>query len=436
MSARAARPGTPRLGEGFRSVWTATAFTALGAQVTAVALPLLAVLTLHASPGEVGLLATAQWLPFLLIALPLGVLFDRVRRRPLLVAAEAGRALVLLALVVLLLAGVLGIELLVLLALLLGCCTVVYEVGYQSYLPSVVPADRLDVANSRLRSTESVALIAGPGIGGLLVQALSAAGALGVQVLTSLVSAVTLARIRRPEPVPGGPGLRLLPAVAEGIRFLLRDPVLRWAVGFSAIYNPFAQWIEVLFTVDAVTRLGLSPGQFGLVFSTGAVGALLGAAVAPRVSRRIGALPTCLWCAAIEPPVFLVLPLLPADLGTPAILVLAGTVFALTGVTTAVSSVIVLTIRQRRVPDALRGRANATTRMISYGSITLGAAAAGLFGQLFGARLGLAIGCVGGFTTIIWTVGVGWSLLRRGVQVEPDPAGGPSPATADDEALR
>jgi MFS family permease len=110
-----------------------------------------------------------QWLPFLLIALPLGVLVDRRRRRPLLVAAEAARAAVLLVLVILALLDALGFGLLVALALLLGCCSVLYEVGYQSYLPSVVPPQRLEVANGRLRSTESVALIAGPGLGGLLV---------------------------------------------------------------------------------------------------------------------------------------------------------------------------------------------------------------------------------------------------------------------------
>jgi MFS family permease len=406
------------LGEGFRAVWVATAFTALGARVTAVALPLLAVLTLHASAGEVGLLATAQWLPFLLISLPLGVLFDRQRRRPLLVAAEVGRALVLLALIVLLLAGVLDVVLLVALAVMLGCCTVLFEVGYQSYLPSVVPKDLLEVANSRLQSTESVALIAGPGVGGLLVQALTAAGALAVQVVTSLVSALTLATVRRPEPPVTGPRVPLLPAVAEGVRFLMLDPVLRWAVGFSAISNLFVQWIEVLFTVDAVRRLGLTAGQFGLVFSIGAGGALLGAAAAPRVSRGLGDLPACMWCAAVEPPVLLALPALPADLGVPALVALAGAVFAVTGATGALSSVIVLTARQVRVPDTLRGRVNATTRMIAYGSITLGAAGAGLAGQLLGARTGLAIGCVGAFTTIIWTVGVGRTLLRRGIRIE------------------
>jgi MFS family permease len=409
---------TQDLGDGFGPLWTATALTAVGAQATSIALPLLAVLTLDASTDKVGLLATVQWLPFLIIALPLGVLFDRTRRRPLLIAAEVGRAIVLLAIIILLFVAVLDIRLLLVLGLLLGCCVVVYEVGYQSYLPFVVPADRLDVANSRLTVTESVALIAGPGLGGLLVQTLTAAGALGLQVLTSLFSALALTRIRRPEPAVTTPRVRLLPAIAEGFRFLAREPVLRWAVGFSALYNPFEQWILVLFTVDAVTRLGLNAGQFGLVFSVAAVGTLLGAAVAPRVSRRIGALTLCLWCSAIDPIVFLALPALPTDLGVPALVALTGAVFAISGATSGLASVVVLTVRQVRVPDVLRGRVNATTRMISYGSITIGTAAGGFAGQLFGTQLGLAIGAVGMSISTIWTIGMGWPLLRRGVRID------------------
>ncbi len=296
MKCSAQRPGGD-----FGRVWFATAVTALGVRVTAVALPLLAVLTLHVSPGQVGTIATVQWLPFLLIALPLGVLSDRRRRRPLLVAAEVGRAAVLFALMVLALLGSLGFELLVVLALLLGCCSVLYEVSYRSYLPSVVAPERLEVANSRLQSTESVALIAGPGIAGLLVQVVSAAGVLAVQVVTSVVSASTLARIRGVETPPPAQRLRLLPAIGEGVRFLVRDPVLRWAVGFSAIYNLFEQWIVVLFTIDAVRRLGLTAGQFGLVVSVGAVGALPGAAVAPAVSRRLGARRLTSWWSPRNP---------------------------------------------------------------------------------------------------------------------------------------
>jgi MFS family permease len=414
-----------RPGSGFTRLWTATATTAVGAQVTAIALPLLAVLTLHASPAQAGLLATAQWLPFLLIALPLGVLVDRVRRRPLLVAAEAGRVLVLLAMVVLGATGVLTFPPLLLLALLLGCCTVLFEVAVQSYLPTVVPLDRLDGANSRMQGSEAVALVAGPGVGGVLVQAVSAAGALAVQVVTSIVSVVALLSIRTAEARATTERRPFVAALREGLSFLRHDRVLVGLVGFSAIYNPFEQWIAVLFTIDAVRRLQLSAGQLGAVLAIGAVGALVGALLAPVVSRRAGALVPTLWCAVAESVVLLVLPLPEASWGRGAIIALTGGVFAINNAATALSSVVLLTVRQRRVPDPLRGRVNAATRAVSYGSITLGAFLGGFAGQLLGVRTGLAVGCVGVLLTVVWTLAWGLPLLRRGVRIDavPGPVG-------------
>jgi MFS family permease len=420
-----------RLGDGFDALWLATGATALGAQVTAVALPLLAVQSLGASAAEVGLLATVQWLPFVVIALPLGVLFDRMRRRPLLIGAEVARAVVLLAIVTLPLAAALHIRSLLVLALLLGCCTVCYEIGYQSYLPFVVPAQKLDIANSRLSTTESMAQIVGPGLGGLLVQSISGPGAVGLQVLTSALSAAALARIKPREPAASTHSGRLLGSVGEGITYLRRERVLRWAVGFSALSNPFTQWILVLFTLDALRRLGLNAAQFGLILSMGAVGALVGSVAAPGLSRRFGALRICMICAAVDPVAFLVLPALDADMGTLALVSAAGAVFGVGGLSSGLSSVIVVTVRQLRVPQELRGRVNATTRMISYGSIALGAAGGGLAGQLFGIPLGLAIGACGFFLSTAWTLGLGRSLFRSGIRIDqPAPTGSTDPQSA------
>ena len=406
------------LGAGFGGLWTATAGTALGAQVTGIALPLLAVLTLHASPFQAGMLATAQWLPFLVVALPLGVVVDRMRRRPLLVVAEAGRAVVLLVIALLAAAGVLGFPPLLLLAVLLGCCSVLFEVGVQSYLPSVVRLDRLDAANSRMQGTEAVALVAGPGIGGLLVQAVGAAGALGVQVVTSIVSLSAVLSIRRQEALPVGVHARFLPSLREGLAFLAHDRILLGLVGFSAIYNPFEQWISVLFTIDAVRRLHLSAGQLGVVLAIGALGALAGALAAPVVSRRAGALVATLWCAVVESVVLLLLPLPEASWGRAGIIALAGGVLAVNNAATALSSVVLLTVRQRRIPDPLRGRVNAASRAVSYGSVAVGALLGGIAGQVLGVRGGLTLGCFGVLLTVVWTLGWGLPLLRRGVRID------------------
>jgi len=160
-------------------------------QVAQLAVPLLAVVSLHASAGQVGLLGAAQWLPFLLIALPVGVLVDRRRRRPLLVAAEGIRVIGTSAIILLGVAHVLTLPALLLLTAVVGCGAVVFEVAYQSFLPSVVPRERLDVANSRLQATEATALVAGPGFGGLLVQLLGALPTLAVTAVGSIMSAVS-----------------------------------------------------------------------------------------------------------------------------------------------------------------------------------------------------------------------------------------------------
>jgi len=410
------------LGRGFGRIWFATGATAIGAQVAQLAVPLLAVVTLHASSGQVGLLGAAQWLPFLLIALPVGVLVDRRRRRPLLIAAELIRVVGTTTTILLGVAGVLSLPVLLLLAVVVGCGGVVFEVAYQSFLPSVVPRERLDAANSRLQATEATALVAGPGVGGLLVQLLGALPTLAVTAVGSFMSAVSLWRI----PESFTPAANWKKPIArdllEGLRFLRHDRVLAGLLGFSAIANPFAQWITLLFLVDGVRRLHLTTGQIGLALAIGAVGTLLGAATGPAVARRLGALRTIVITAAVDPLVLFVLPAAVPGWGVSALIAALGIAFAVNGYAVGVDTVVVTTVRQTRTPDDLRGRVNATTRMVSYGTITLGAAAGGLAGQLFGVRLGLLIGCFGAVTTFAWVAGWAVLLTRQNERLDGTPA--------------
>ncbi|MFL6077115.1 MAG: MFS transporter [Mycobacteriales bacterium] len=410
------------LGGGFGRIWFATGATALGVQIAQLAVPLLAVVSLHASSGQVGLIGAAQWLPFLLIALPVGVLVDRRRRRPLLMAAEWIRVLGTTAIILLGVAGVLTLPALLLLVVVIGCGAVVFEVAYQSFLPSVVPRERLGVANSRLQATEATALVAGPGLGGLLVQLLGALPTLAVTAGGSFMSAVSLSRI----PESFTPATHRRKPVArdlmEGLRFLRHDRVLAGLLGFSAISNPFAQWILLLFIVDAVRRLDLTTGQVGVVLAIGAVGTLLGAATAPAVARRLGVLRTILFTAAVDPVVLFALPAAVPGWGVPALVTALGATFAVNGYAVGLDTVLVTTVRQTRTPDDLRGRVNAATRMVSYGTITLGAAAGGLAGQLLGVRLGLLIGCLGALTTFGWVAGWATLITRHHEPLDGTPA--------------
>ncbi len=359
------------LGRGFGRIWFATGATAIGAQVAQLAVPLLAVVTLHASSGQVGLLGAAQWLPFLLIALPVGVLVDRRRRRPLLIAAELIRVVGTTTTILLGVAGVLSLPVLLLLAVVVG-------------------------------------------FGALPTLAVTAVG--------SFMSAVSLWRI----PESFTPAANWKKPIArdllEGLRFLRHDRVLAGLLGFSAIANPFAQWITLLFLVDGVRRLHLTTGQIGLALAIGAVGTLLGAATGPAVARRLGALRTIVITAAVDPLVLFVLPAAVPGWGVSALIAALGIAFAVNGYAVGVDTVVVTTVRQTRTPDDLRGRVNATTRMVSYGTITLGAAAGGLAGQLFGVRLGLLIGCFGAVTTFAWVAGWAVLLTRQNERLDGTPA--------------
>ncbi len=400
----------PALGPDFARFWVAQGASSVGAQVSELAVPLLAVIVLHASAAEVGLLGAARWVPFLVLALPLGVLVDRCRRRPVLVTADVARAVLTVAVVVLAFSGRLTLPTLVLAVGLLGVGTVAFEVAYQSFLPTVVHRAHLERANGRLQATASAAEVGGPGLAGLLVQVLSAPWALLAHAVTYIVSAVSLVGIATPERRPGRSGRSALRDLGDGLLFVRRDRYLIGLLGFAAIYNLFAQWVMVLFTVHAVRTLGLTAGTLGIVLGLGAVGAVLGAAAAPSSVRRFGAGPVMVACAAAECLALAVLPVVDVSWTAPVVLGVLVAVFAVNGAGTSLSSVVALTLRQLRTPDDLLGRVNATMRWLSYGVVAVGAAVGGVVGEALGTRTGIAIGCAGTLLTVVWVVA---SPLRR-----------------------
>ena len=393
-----------RLGRDFGWLWAAQATSLTGAQISELALPLLAVLVLDATAGQLGLLGVARWLPFLILALPLGVLVDRVRRRGMMILSDWARAAVTLVLVGLALAGWLSLPVLLVIVVVLGAFTVLFEVSYQSLLPAVARRDRLEIANSRLQATSAATEVAGPGVGGVLVQLLGAPVALLVHGVAYAMSGLALGRIATREDRIGGRPGGFVADLRDGVRFVLRDRYLLSLAGFSGIYNLFEQWIMILFTLYAIRMLGLSPGELGLVLSLGAVGALVAAALAPGIVRRAGAGPTMVWCVVVECAALAVIPVVDPAWSRPLVIVVLAAAFALNGAGTALSSVVALTLRQLRTPDRLLGRVNASMRWISYGSIAVGAALGGLVGELAGVLPGLIAGCAGLSLTIVWVV--------------------------------
>ena len=411
----------------FLKLWAGQSVSLLGSQVTVLALPLTAIYTLHASALQVGLLGTAQWLPFLLIALPVGAWSDRHRRRSALIFADAGRAVLLCAVVSLGAAGVLTAPVLIAAAFCLGMLAVVFEVCYTSYLPSLVPGRLLIPANSRLQASAAAAQAGGPGVGGALVQLLTAPVALVVDAASFALSAAGLAWIstREPEPARAGQQGGALVRIRAGLAFVTGDRLLRALVVTSAIYNLFDQWIFTLLTLFVIRQLGLPAAALGLILSAGGAGAVAGALLVGPVTARLGVGGAMAWSVTAECGVMLAIPFAPPSPGV-ALPVLAA-IYMVNGAGTALSTVVALSVRQAVTPERLLGRVNGTYRFVSYSVVSLGALLGGAAGDALGLRAGLTAGATGLLGTVAWVL---VSPLRKVRQAPVRPGDGTGARTS------
>ncbi|NUR87730.1 MAG: MFS transporter, partial [Nonomuraea sp.] len=258
----------------FRRLFLADAASQAGAQILMLALPLVAVSALRASPFETGALAMCQTLAFVLIGLPAGALVDRMRRRPVMIVADLARAVALASVPVAWWLGALTIWQLYAVALVLGCFTVFFDVAYQSYLPRLVGRDRLVQGNSALEVVRTVAQLGGPGAGGFLVQVLTAPFALVVTVAGFAWSALCLGLIRKPEPRQDRNGGHLGKEIAQGVRFVLGHPLLRRVAGCTATANLFSSMAQPMIMLLLARELGLGAGAIGLLLAAGGLGGL------------------------------------------------------------------------------------------------------------------------------------------------------------------
>lgn len=358
-----------------------------GAQVSGVAIPLLAVLTLGATPFEVGLVTASSTVAFALIGLPAGAWVDRWRRRRILVASDLVRAGLLATIPIAALFGVLTITQLVVVSLLTGFARVFFDVGYQSYLPSVIGKDRLLTGNSAMETIRASGQVAGPGLGGWLVTAVGAANVVLVQAVTFLASAVSLLAIRSSEDVVRRESRGLWSEVREGLAYVARHRVIRAIAITSAVNNfSFAIASAVNF-IFMVRTLHLSPAAVGIVLAIGAVTVMLGAALTPRLARWFGWARIIWLSLAVTGPIGLLGPLAqPGRLVL--LLVISAAASELGQIVYAITTV---TLRQRICPEHLLGRVNATMRFLLMGLFPLGAIVGGTLGNLLGARVTLFV---------------------------------------------
>ncbi|MEV6931339.1 MFS transporter [Dactylosporangium sp. NPDC051485] len=419
----------------FVKFWSAESLSLLGAQVSLVAIPLLAVTTLSATPLQMGAVNAAQTAPFLLFTLLAGVWVDRVRRLPLLRAANLGRAVVYGIIPLTIMFDLMNIGLLGVLVFLGATLTVVFDLAYQSYLPSLVGNDQLIDANGRLEGSRSFAQAAGPGLGGLLVGILTAPIAILVNAVTYLVSAVTLLTVRSKEPAPEpepGPQTSLLTQIGRGVRLAVSNTYLRALGAEAATYNLFNQMLWAVLILFLSRSLHLSALTIGIVLSAEGVGALLGSTVAGRLSRRYGLGRTLIASIVVANLAPL---LIPVAGGGPAVAAtIVGLALFVNGAGLSIYAIQAISVRQAAVTSDVLGRTNAGYRFAVTGAAAIGAVAGGALGEWTGLRATMVVGGLGTLAAIWFVVRSPIPRLRNLAELQPESAfAAPAAAAAGDQ---
>jgi MFS family permease len=401
----------------FRLLWAGQSISELGSQVSSLAIPLLAIDRLHAGAFAIGLLTTMSTLPFLLVGLPAGAWIDRIRRRPVLIAADVGRAVVLGSVPAAWALSILTMAQLYLVSLLAGILTVFFDVAYQSYLPALVTREQLTEGNAKLAGSMAVAQVAGPATAGGLVQALGAATAVLSDAASFVVSFLSLIAIRAPESRPPSRNeanrTSLRSEIAEGLHFVWRERRIRNVSLTTATSNLFGSMgvsVSLLFFRKVIH---LSPGRIGILFTIGAVGGVLGAALATRIAARFGLGHTILGAIVLCELGQLSYPLVTP--GNANVLIAAGGFIYSVGV--VVYNVNQLSLRQALCPLALQGRMNASVRTIVWGCMPIGAFVGGVLGATIGLRSTLWVAGIGALSAFTWIL---FSPIRE-LRTIPDP---------------
>jgi len=391
-------PGLLRDNRPFGAFWLGQSVSLFGDQVTMIALPLVAVLVLHAGAAQMGYLTAAGLIPNLLFALHAGAWVDRHgRRRRVMIAADLGRAALLASIPLAYVLGLLSLPQLFVVAFGVGTLSVLFSVSYSTLFVSLVPKARYVEATSLLNGSRAFSFVAGPSVGGLLVQALAAPFALAVDAVSFLVSALFLSRISPQEPAKADEGRGL---VTSGARYIRRSPIIRAALAATATINFFSFIFMALFMLFATQTLGVRPGTLGLVLGAGAVGGLVGAALTGRIGGRFGiGRAFLIGCIVFPAPLILV----PLATGSRALVLLM--LFAAefgSGFGVMLLDISIGAIFAAVIPDALRARVSGAYLMVNFGVRPLGALAGGALGTWIGLRPSLLIAAVGGVFGFLW----------------------------------
>jgi MFS family permease len=383
-------------------LWWGQTVSQVGSQLTILALPLVAIVILKATTFQVGLLSATVTSAYLLIALPAGVVADRVSKRRLLLWCDVARLIVIGSVPLAQAAGVLTLGQLYVIAFASSLFSVFFSVAYTSYLPALIDRDQLVDGNGKLSTTQSFAQIAGPGLGALLVGLVGAALAMTSDAISYAVSASCLIAIRRRAPrvvqADRSQRLRLRAQIGEGLAYVLHEPILRKAVAWSGTANFFVIMVETLGPVFLVRTIHLRPAYVGVLLALGAVGGVVGGFTSKPLARRIGSARISWLSMTVFTLPGLLIPM--ARPGWWMLLFAVGWTSWAFGST--LCGIALVSYQQATCPAELRGRVSAASRWINWGTLSLGGLIGGALGTTLGVHVTLWLAVIGGWLSGLW----------------------------------
>jgi len=411
----------------FLKLWTGQSISEFGSQISQLAIPLLAAVSLHATAFQFSLLGVLGFLPFILFALPAGVWVDRLRRRQILIVGDAARALLLALIPILWATHILQMWHLLVLQFVIGIFTVFFDVAYQSYLPALIEREHLVDGNSKLQLTVSVAQVAGPSVAGGLIAAITAPYAILADAVSFVVSTLFMVTMRHRETPPQHddetPRPKMWPQVKEGLQWVAGHPWLRAIAACTGSSNFFSSLLFSIVVLYMVRTLHLSAFEIGFVFAVGSAGSILGALATGRLNKTLGVGRTIVLTAGVFSVAGLAIPLAPKSFPLP-LLMLAQAMFGFGSVTYNITQV---SLRQAITPERLQGRMSAAMRWIVWGTIPLGSLAGGAIATWWGLRTALWVGAIGGLVPFL---PVALTSVRT-IREMPRPVQEPTPAEAE-----
>jgi predicted MFS family arabinose efflux permease len=392
----------------FLKLWLGQTISEIGSHITREGVPLTAVIVLGAAPFPMGVLASLSGISTLVFGPIAGLWVDRHRRRPILVAADLGRAVVLATVPLAAAFGALHMRQLYVVAALTGILTVFFDVAYQSYLPSLVERERVLEGNSKLALGSSMAEIAGPGLTGMLVQLITAPIAILVDALSFVWSALMVWLIRKPEPIPA---LRAEPRIwhelAGGLRTVAGHPVQRAIARQAATGNFFIGFFLSLYVLYAIRYLRISPAVLGVVIAVGGASNMLGALLAWRLARRFGVGSILIGSMLLIGVAALMIPLAHGSVVMATVFLVAA---QLGDLGWPIYNINELTLRQAITPKGMLGRVNAVMQMLIRGVFPVGSFCGGVLASVIGVRPTLTLGALGFLSSSLWLI---FSPIRK-----------------------